>query len=114
MSFIAFKPFNSMFMFSAEVLEREVEAGITSEFENKTGNDCDCLPACTSLTYNAEISQADYNWKRMFHDYLYNYTTEFPGQVIEYSYLLKLYEDQLAGTVRLSRVYGGPWSLQII
>lgn len=29
-------------------------------------NSCNCLPACTSLSYDAEISQATYEWKNYF------------------------------------------------
>lgn len=42
---------------------------------------CDCLPACTSLTYNAESTQAEYNWKKMFEVTRRN-ISEYPGYVL--------------------------------
>lgn len=40
--------------------------------------DCNCLPACTSITYDAETSQADFDWKNLFLAYQ-NPLDEFPG-----------------------------------
>lgn len=28
-------------------------------------NGCNCLPSCTSISYDAEISQAAYDWKHV-------------------------------------------------
>ncbi|KAJ8970718.1 hypothetical protein NQ317_018752, partial [Molorchus minor] len=46
-------------------IEEEVESGIGftdgAQF-SKAG--CDCLPSCTSLVYNSEISQTDFNWRK--------------------------------------------------
>lgn len=39
---------------------------------------CNCLPACTSITYDAEISQAEFDWKEMFNAYK-SPIEEFPG-----------------------------------
>lgn len=30
---------------------------------HRSGTECNCLPACTSISYDAEISQADYDVK---------------------------------------------------
>lgn len=35
---------------------------------------CDCLPACTSITYDAETSQADFNWQKLFIAYKANFS----------------------------------------
>lgn len=71
-----FIPFN---LFPAELLAREVESGIGRTAENdKNFTDCDCLPACTSLVYNAETSQAEYNWQKVFQAYKVNFS-ELPG-----------------------------------
>lgn len=31
--------------------------------------ECRCLPACTSIEYEAETSQADYDWKAIYRAY---------------------------------------------
>ncbi|XP_059219966.1 pickpocket protein 28 [Stomoxys calcitrans] len=36
----------------------------SSQYEN--GNNCNCLPSCTSLEFDAEISQGDFDTKRYF------------------------------------------------
>lgn len=36
----------------------------TEEFQSSVKiGDCNCLPACTSISYDSEISQATYEWK---------------------------------------------------
>lgn len=40
-------------------------------------NECNCLPACTSIKYDAEISQAPYDWKNLFK--AFNTSDENPG-----------------------------------
>lgn len=41
-------------------------------------NTCDCLPACASLQYDAETSQAYFNWIKLFGAYKEN-MSEFDG-----------------------------------
>lgn len=55
------------------------------EFINGLSNDndvvksgCNCLPSCTSITYDAEISQAKFDWVSLFTAFKSN-LTEFPG-----------------------------------
>ncbi|KAF5291401.1 hypothetical protein FQR65_LT01711 [Abscondita terminalis] len=49
---------------SVSLLTDEVEKNFDT---TKAGHqECDCLPACTSLTYNSENSQADFNWPKVF------------------------------------------------
>ncbi|KAF5270642.1 hypothetical protein FQA39_LY01380 [Lamprigera yunnana] len=51
------------------LLTEEVEKHIDKSLgeDVKGGHEeCDCLPACTSLTYNSENSQADFNWPKVF------------------------------------------------
>lgn len=74
----------------AEMLAREVEMDIES-FEDEDSDSesvsatniknkerCNCLPACTSISYNAESSQADFNWPKVFEAFKVNFS-EFPG-----------------------------------
>lgn len=47
-----------------ELLLKEFEQGLVTEEENLRGQtDCNCLPSCTSIAYEAEISQADFDYK---------------------------------------------------
>lgn len=36
---------------------------------NAVATRCKCLPACTSIEYEAETSQADYDWKALYRAY---------------------------------------------
>lgn len=59
------------------LLEKDFTEGLTGDLEAvKKG--CNCLPACTSITYDAEISQAKFDWVSLFNAYK-NPLDEFPG-----------------------------------
>ena len=57
-----------------ELVTVEIQTGLqTQSGSNDTLGDarqvasqCRCLPACTSLEYEAETSQADYDWKAIY------------------------------------------------
>lgn len=62
-----------------ELLIREITEGLADSGLNRRGQtECNCLPACTSITYDAEISQADFDWESLFLAYK-NPLDEFPG-----------------------------------
>lgn len=46
--------------------------------ERKRRTACHCLPSCTSIAYDAETSQADFDWENLFLAFR-NPTDEFPG-----------------------------------
>ena len=46
--------------------------------EKRIEGECDCLPSCTSIQYDAEISQADLNWKNVLKALKLN-VSEIPG-----------------------------------
>ena len=46
--------------------------------EKRIEGECDCLPTCTSIQYDAEISQADYDWEKVFQAFKYN-INHIPG-----------------------------------
>ncbi|XP_017063341.1 pickpocket protein 28 [Drosophila eugracilis] len=47
-----------------ELLLREFTQGLVNAGENTRGEtECNCLPSCTSIAYEAEISQADFDYK---------------------------------------------------
>lgn len=65
----------------------EVEFGLEAEALQDSDVDkdvrevrkrCDCLPPCTSLSYNAESSQALFNWPKVFLAFKGD-PNEFPG-----------------------------------
>lgn len=37
---------------------------------------CKCLPSCTSIEYEAETSQADYDWRAIYRAYRLNISDE--------------------------------------
>lgn len=59
-----------------DLLKQDFMEGLTKTEKKKKG--CNCLPACTSVTYDAEISQASFDWKSLFIAYK-NPLDEFPG-----------------------------------
>lgn len=62
-----------------DLLKREINEGLAGSALNKRGKtECNCLPSCTSITYDAETSQADFDWENLFLAYD-NPLDEFPG-----------------------------------
>ncbi|XP_073843681.1 pickpocket 26 [Musca autumnalis] len=54
---------NCLYNAEDELALREFNQGITTSSENFRGpTTCNCLPSCTSIGYEAEISQADYEY----------------------------------------------------
>lgn len=47
------------------VLARLRQHEIEASYEGSQLTSCDCIPACTSLEYKAEISQANFNWQEV-------------------------------------------------
>lgn len=52
--------------------------GYTSGRHPDATNDCNCLPSCTSISYDHEISQADFDYKSLFNAFK-SPLSEFPG-----------------------------------
>lgn len=66
---------------------------------DENGFVCDCLPACSSLSYNAEFSQTHFNWKEVliaFRESL----DQLPGYVNTYTYTKKIKSKLFIRTVR--------------
>ncbi|KAJ8923403.1 hypothetical protein NQ315_001961 [Exocentrus adspersus] len=59
-----------------ELIGQTVNYGLSGAEEH--GFACGCLPACSSLTYNAEFSQSHFNWQKVFEGYREN-MSELPG-----------------------------------
>ncbi|XP_058837402.1 pickpocket protein 28-like [Topomyia yanbarensis] len=64
---------------------------------------CDCLPACTSVQYDAEISQADFDWKNLFRAYK-SPLDEFPG--LQLARLTIYFKESQFITSKRSELYG--------
>lgn len=59
-----------------KLLEHDFVEGLKNVHSAASG--CNCLPACTSITYDAEISQAKFDWIGLFKAFN-NPLDEFPG-----------------------------------
>lgn len=70
-----------MICYTADLLTRKIKGGLLNNTMAMEGNmdwesvgidnmdemasRCNCLPSCTSINYDAEISQANYDWKQL-------------------------------------------------
>lgn len=88
-----------------DLLGKELETGVSSSSDdNKSGiTGCDCLPACTSINYDAEISQADFDEQKVIAQYGENITEFEDYQMARLSIFFK--ESQFL-TSKRSELYG--------
>ncbi|XP_049771508.1 pickpocket protein 28-like [Schistocerca cancellata] len=89
-----------------ELVEREVVKNIeaTSGGAAALGRtDCDCLPACTVLNFDAETSQAHFDWANVFTAYGENFS-EMPG--VDMARVSIYFKDMQFITSRRSELYG--------
>ncbi|KAJ8923402.1 hypothetical protein NQ315_001960 [Exocentrus adspersus] len=88
-------------------LEREVEADMLNykSVDGKTeeSDNCYCLPACTSLSYDAETTQVPYSWQKIFEGFRAD-INEFPG--IQMSRLTVFFKEQQFITSERNELYG--------
>lgn len=86
------------------LLTNEIKEGLASSTDSRRGvTECNCLPACTSITYDAEISQARFNWEDLFKAYK-NPIDEFPG--IQFARLSIFFKEAQFITSKRSELYG--------
>lgn len=72
--------------------------------ENKRGKTkCHCLPSCTSINYDAEISQADFEFVKVFNSYGAD-LNEFPGAIL--ARLTIFFKEAQFITSKRSELYG--------
>lgn len=82
-------------------LSQSLESG---SGENKRGKTvCNCLPSCTSINYDAEISQADYEYLKVFNSFGES-LDEFPGLVL--ARLTIFFKEAQFITSKRSELYG--------
>lgn len=87
-----------------KLLEKDFKEGLSDIQAVRKG--CNCLPACTSITYDAELSQAKFDYVSLFNAYK-NPLDEFPGYVtnsehfrfLTYSLDLFGFEQNATGTL---------------
>nr|XP_019536370.2 pickpocket protein 28-like [Aedes albopictus]XP_019556891.1 pickpocket protein 28-like [Aedes albopictus] len=84
-----------------ELLSHEVKYTVDKRYDFRAK--CDCLPACVSVQYDAEISQADFNWKDLFHAYK-SPLEEFPG--VQLARLTIYFKEAQFITSKRSELYG--------
>jgi acid-sensing ion channel, other len=85
----------------AEDLKKSLATGSD---ENKRGlTECNCLPSCTSINYDAEISQADFEFEKVFGAYGYS-LDEFPNSTM--ARLTIFFKEAQFITSRRSELYG--------
>ncbi|KAF5291426.1 hypothetical protein FQR65_LT01737 [Abscondita terminalis] len=84
-----------------EMFSREVNVGLNKYKNSKDA--CKCLPSCSSLTYNAESSQADFNWPKVFEAFKVNFS-EFPGVAMTRVYFF--FKEQQFITSERNELYG--------
>lgn len=84
-----------------EELEQSLASG---SGENKRGKtNCNCLPSCTSINYDAEISQADFEYVKVFNAYGAD-LNEFPDMVL--ARLTIFFKEAQFITSKRSELYG--------
>ncbi|XP_034256548.1 pickpocket protein 28-like isoform X2 [Thrips palmi] len=88
--------------------ESLVRHEIMRDLERKDGriaaDDCHCLPACTSLEYDAQTSQADFKWENVFGVYRMNVSEADEGMAM--SRVSIYFKDTQFITSRRSELYG--------
>lgn len=86
------------------MLEELNESLKSGSGENKRGKtDCNCLPSCTSINYDAEISQADFEFEKVFKAYGAD-LNEFPDAVL--ARLTIFFKEAQFITSKRSELYG--------
>lgn len=89
------------------LLKEEFTQGLNdSSFNHRGKTKCNCLPACTSLAYNTEISQADFDLLNFAHSSkgLFDYYSKFEG--LQMSRLIIFFKENQFITSKRSELYG--------
>lgn len=83
----------------------DAEDELFNPYEGPTHEDlgCNCLPACTAITYDAETSQADFDWRKLVEAHGAP-PGSFPGDKL--GRLMVFFRDSQFITSRRSELYG--------
>ncbi|XP_039756123.1 pickpocket protein 28-like [Pararge aegeria] len=85
-------------------IARETQANDTLGQARKVASECRCLPACTSIEYEAETSQADYDWKAIYR--AYNIPIPEEDNDLLYARVMIFFKEAQFITSRRSELYG--------
>jgi amiloride-sensitive sodium channel len=89
-----------LFEAEQELLTHDIEVESSSTKADKM---CDCPPSCTSITYDVETSQADFEWQKVFEAFKAD-INEFPG--IYMTRLTIFFKDMEFVPSEKSEIYG--------
>ncbi|XP_026321153.1 pickpocket protein 28 isoform X2 [Hyposmocoma kahamanoa] len=94
-----------------ELVTAEVQTGLDEETTDdnlgsarEVAASCKCLPACTSIEYEAETSQADYDWKALFQ--AYKLPIPDNEEDLHYARVMIFFKEAQFITSRRSELYG--------
>ncbi|XP_026496020.2 pickpocket protein 28 [Vanessa tameamea] len=85
-------------------LEKETNDNDTLGEARRVAAECKCLPACTSIEYEAETSQADYDWKAIFK--AFNLPIDEEDKDLLYARVMIFFKEAQFITSRRSELYG--------
>ncbi|XP_038222386.1 pickpocket protein 28-like [Zerene cesonia] len=85
-------------------LERDENTNDTLGDARKVAARCKCLPACTSIEYEAETSQADYDWKAIYR--AYHLPIDEESNDLLYARVMIFFKEAQFITSRRSELYG--------
>ncbi|CAH2043596.1 unnamed protein product, partial [Iphiclides podalirius] len=85
-------------------LDKELDQNDTLGESRAVASQCKCLPACTSIEYEAETSQADFDWKALYT--AYNITIGEDIVDKKYSRVMIFFKEAQFITSRRSELYG--------
>ncbi|CAF4930718.1 unnamed protein product [Pieris macdunnoughi] len=97
-----------------ELVTVEMKSGMAGDDENDTligearevALRCKCLPACTSIEYEAETSQADYDWKSLFRAYKLPMNNDTVEEDALFARVFVFFKEAQFITSRRSELYG--------
>ncbi|KOB70726.1 putative pickpocket [Operophtera brumata] len=96
-----------------ELVTIAIQSGMNSDAGNysdaldearEVSSRCKCLPACTSIEYEAETSQADYDWRAIYRAYRLNITDEMSE--LSFARVMIFFKEAQFITSRRSELYG--------
>ncbi|KAE8744812.1 hypothetical protein FOCC_FOCC008536 [Frankliniella occidentalis] len=89
---------------SESLVLREIEQELGRQKGIVSEDDCHCMPACTSLEYDAQTSQADFDWENVFQ--AYRTATNELGEGLALARVSIYFKDTQFITSRRSELYG--------
>ncbi|XP_045451668.1 uncharacterized protein LOC123660657, partial [Melitaea cinxia] len=85
-------------------LDEEMSSNDTLGEARRVAAECKCLPACTSIEYEAETSQADFDFKALFK--AYNFPLDDDDKDLVFARVMIFFKEAQFITSRRSELYG--------